>query len=181
MHQFWQFYFKAKTFCTRCLVVTARCLSLLFTLVIWAGIISIVHLATLIQLKSTDELLPFVLPETGHWRLIAETTTFFLPVVLVVAIRLAVMPISQLLDKWEYYPFNTRVMAYSCRLFVSRAVALFTLVTSIYHRHQGTCWEDHFCDQMLALVVADFITDCILSLVLRFPRVLLASLFQRRW
>ena len=35
---------KAKTFCTRCLVVTARCLSLLFTLVIWAGIISVVHL-----------------------------------------------------------------------------------------------------------------------------------------
>ena len=172
---------KAKTFCTRCLVVTARCLSLLFTLVIWAGIISIVHLATLIQLETIDELLPFKIPDSGHWRLVAEVTSFFLPVVLVVFIRLAVMPISQLLDKWEYYPFNTRVMAYSCRLFVSRAVALFTLVTSIYHRRKDNCWEDHFCDQMLALVIADFITDCLLSLVLRFPRVLLSSLFQRRW
>ena len=101
---------------------------------------------------------------------------FFLPVVLVVLIRLVIMPISQLLDKWEYYPFNTRVMAYSCRLFFSRAVAMFTLVTSIYHRHQGSCWEDHFCDQMLALVVADFIVDCLLALVIRFPRVLLSSL-----
>lgn len=172
---------KAKTFCTRCLVVTARCLSLLFTLVIWAGIISVVHLATLIQLKPLEELLPFVLPNTVNWRLIEEAMIFFLPVVLVVLIRLVIMPISQLLDKWEYYPFNTRVMAYSCRLFFSRAVAMFTLVTSIYHRHQGSCWEDHFCDQMLALVVADFIVDCLLALVIRFPRVLLSSLFKRRW
>ena len=137
--------------------------------------------ATLIQLKPLEELLPFALPDTVNWRLIEETMIFFLPVVLVVVIRLVIMPISQLLDKWEYYPFNTRVMAYSCRLFFSRAVAIFTLVTSIYHRHQGSCWEDHFCDQMLALVVADFIIDCLLTLVLRFPHVLLSSLFKRRW
>lgn len=177
---------KAKTFCTRCLVVAARCLSLLFTLVVWASIMALIHLSALIQLKSIDELLPANLLEylpPGHsWqRQASEALVFYLPVVLIIVIRFSILPLARLLDKWEYYPFNARVVAYSCRLFVSRAVGLFTLVTTLFHLHQGSCWEDHFCHQMLALAVMDFAADIVLTLIIRFPRVLLASLCQRRW
>ena len=92
---------KAKTFCTRCLVVTARCLSFLLTLVLWCGIISLIHLATLVQSEPLDDWLPFELPNHGPWRQWAEMTVFVLPALLIVLIRIAVMPLASILDKWE--------------------------------------------------------------------------------
>ncbi len=164
---------RAKTFCTRCLWVAARCLSALFTLIIWACIILSVHLATRLRLEDVEDYrqhLPWL-----------ELGLFLLPSVLLTLVRLAILPLAALLDKWEYYPFNTRVIVFSLRLFVSRAIGLLTFVTTLYHSPHSSCWEDRFCHQILTLASVDFLADVLLTLVLRFPRVLLASLFQRRW
>ena len=66
-------------------------------------------------------------------------------------------------------------------------IALFTLITTIFHLRNigeenfGKCWEDHLCHQLIALTLLDFVADVILILFLRFPRVLLASLYRREW
>lgn len=173
---------KAKTFCTRCLVVAARCLSLLLTLALWACIMGLIHKATLLQTQQKiDDFVPFEIPLSGPWRIAAQMTAFFLPVIFIILIRILVLPLAAILDKWEYYPFNGRVIAYSIRIFVSRSVSIFTLVTTLFHQHKGSCWEDHLCHQLSFLVLADGVADLILTLILRFPRVLLASLFKRRW
>ena len=142
------------------------------------------HFVTLMQTKSYEELGLPQLDETLE-RLL-DILVYFSPVLLIVLIKVLILPVALLLDKWEYFPFNTRVIAYSLRLFFSRLASLFTLVTTIFHMETNEkldelCWEDHLCHQLIAVAVADFITDILLIMGLRFPRVLLASLFKRQW
>ena len=176
---------QAKTCCTRCLIVTARCLSLLITLIMWACIVVSVHFATLNQINPNLTKLP-LLNSYPEWSSIFEISAFTLPVISVVMTKIIILPLSALLEKWECFPFNMKVIVYSTRLFVSRAIAIFTLITTIFHlrntgQDYGQCWEDHLCNQLIALTLFDLIADCVLIIFLRFPRVLLASLFKREW
>jgi len=179
---------QAKTFCTRCLIVAARCLSLLFTLIMWSSIVLAVHFATLMQIKPLDKLpIKALRSYSLEWKQVFEVSAFCLPVICVVLTKILILPLSALLETWECFPFNLKVIIYSTRLFVSRAIALFTLITTIFHLRNigeenfGKCWEDHLCHQLIALTLLDFVADVILILFLRFPRVLLASLYRREW
>ena len=183
---------RAKTFCTRCLVVGARVLALLLTLGFWVGIISGTHFITLHQTMGYHEL--GLLPTTwATWKedprieKLMDVLIYLSPALFVAFVKVLTLPLALLLDQWEYFPFNSRVIAYSLRLFVSRLAAIFTLVTTIFHMESShklagePCWEDHLCRQLIAVAVTDLATDVILTLALRFPRVLLASLFKRQW
>ena len=186
---------KAKTFCTRCLVVGARLLSLLLTLAFWVGIIFGTHYITLHQTKGYHDLLPAKVYRTWttttddpRLQQFMDVLVYLSPALFVALVKLLTLPLAWLLDQWEYFPFNSRVIAYSLRLFVSRLAAIFTLVTTIFHMESSQklesiepCWEDHLCRQIMILAVVDLATDVILTLALRFPRVLLASLFKRQW
>ena len=200
---------KAQTFCTRCLLgklmlemiktmrfsykifvfvsVGARLLSILLTVGLWGGIVSSMHFVTLMQTKSYKELDLFKSENLEDFvERILDVLVYISPVLLIVVIKILILPLALLLDKWEYFPFNTRVIAYSLRLFFSRLASLFTLVTTIFHMETNEkldeiCWEDHLCHQLIAVAVADFVADIILIVGLRFPRVLLASLFKRQW
>ena len=183
---------RAKTFCTRCLVVGARALALLLTLGYWAGIISGMHFITLHQTtRGYSEILPTTWaagwkddPRIEKWM---NVLIYLSPALFVAVVKVLTLPLALLLDQWEYFPFNSRVIAYSLRLFVSRLAAIFTLVTTIFHLESShkladePCWEDHLCRQLIAVAVTDLATDIVLTLALRFPRVLLASLFKRQW
>ena len=152
----------------------------------WSSIVVAVHFATRTQMEPLEEL-PFLQSHPKKWQQIFEISAFSLPVVLVALTKIIVLPICVLLEKWECFPFGMKVIIYSTRLFVSRAVALFTLVTTIFHLRNtrkdlyGQCWEDHLCNQLLALTILDLVIDCVLIVFLRFPRVLLASVFKREW
>ena len=57
----------------------------------------------------------------------------FFPAVMVTLVKYITPPISRLIGKMENYKFTLRVSIYSARLFLNRAAALFTLVTTLYH------------------------------------------------
>merc|ERR1712038_1808778 len=57
----------------------------------------------------------------------------FLPAMLVTLVKYITPPISRLLGKMENYKFTLRVSMYTGRLFLNRAAALFTLVTTLFH------------------------------------------------
>lgn len=173
---------KARTCCTRCLVVAARVLSVLFTLVAWTCVVLAVHFAVLMQLKPLESWLPWV----GSQLAWSGPVSYAMPVALFSLTKVFALALASLLEKWECYTFNLRVVVYTGRLFVSRAAALFTLVSTIFHlrisdEYKGFCWEDHLCNQLVSLALADLVFDWILVLLIRFPRVLLASLYKREW
>ena len=57
----------------------------------------------------------------------------FLPATLVTVVKHVTPPIARLIGKMENYKFTLRVSIYTGRLFLNRAAALFTLVTTLYH------------------------------------------------
>jgi hypothetical protein len=57
----------------------------------------------------------------------------FLPAMLVTLVKYITPPISRLIGKMENYKFTLRVSMYTGRLFLNRAAALFTLVTTLFH------------------------------------------------
>ena len=139
------------------------------------------------QIKPLDKLpIKALRSYSLEWKQVFEVSAFCLPVICVVLTKILILPLSALLETWECFPFNLKVIIYSTRLFVSRAIAIFTLITTIFHlrntgQDYGQCWEDHLCNQLIALTLFDLIADCVLIIFLRFPRVLLASLFKREW
>jgi hypothetical protein len=176
---------KPKTCCTRCLIVAARFLSFFLTLVIWASIVLAVHFATLLQFQQPKRR-HLLAGMDASWQAPLGVVIYILPVASVILTKLLILPLAGLLEKWECYPFTLRVTVYSTRLFVSRAVAMLTLVTTIYHIRisrtaVSNCWEDHLCTQTLALTICDLAADCLLIVFIRFPRVLLTSMCKRQW
>lgn len=117
-----------------------------------------------------------------------KRTLLFLPAVTVTLVKLATPTIASVFEKWEQYPFTTKVAVYSARLFFSRSLALFALVTTLFYnsvssmeKTRMSCWEDKFCLQLVLVSLLDFAADIFLTFLVRLPRVAIRSAFHSSW
>ena len=73
------------------------------------------------QIKPLNRL-PILQSYSLEWKKVFEVSAFCLPVICVVLTKILILPLSALLETWECFPFNLKVIIYSTRLFVSRAI-----------------------------------------------------------
>ncbi len=191
---------RPKTCCTRCLIIAARCMAFVITLGILTAVVLAIHFATLLVFQDFDELtsgdatsfLRRVLANGDpSWKPRLRALVYFLPTTVVTLTKLLMPPISRFLDRFECYPFMVQKTVYSTRLFLGRTAAIFTLVTTIFHAKIShllgdgdtslPCWENYLCSQFLILAAMDLAADFSLIVVIRFPLVLLNSMFKREW
>ena len=75
------------------------------------------------QIKPLDKLpIKALRSYSLEWKQVFEVSAFCLPVICVVLTKILILPLSALLETWECFPFNLKVIIYSTRLFVSRAI-----------------------------------------------------------
>ena len=115
----------------------ARILGAIFTLALVGAIIFTVHFVSML----TPRKMVSTLTEQGYInvdgvpKIKTDWQTFFvfLPALFVTFVKYITPPISRLIGRMENYRFTLRVSMYTGRLFLNRAAALFTLVTTLYH------------------------------------------------
>ena len=122
-----------------CCFVAARMFGAVLTLIFLGIIIFSIHFVSMFTPKETVQ----NLMENGYikdegavsskvktdWQIFFA----FLPPLLVTMVKYITPPMARIIGRMENYRFTFKVSFYSARLFLNRAAALFTLVTTVYH------------------------------------------------
>ena len=211
-----------KTCAAYCLFIAARIFGAILTLILLGAIVFAIHFVSMLTPKEMVS----TLMQRGYINSDARSKNktdwqiffAFLPAVLVTLVKYVTPPTARLIGRVEHYRFTFRVTIYSARLFLNRAAALFTLVTTVYHiritdeddmsnnntanniandekhqtetnkimndpsiKDQEECWEDKLCLQLVFLVMFDFMSDVVLILFIRFPRVVFQGMVKQSW
>ena len=167
-----------ETFSIKFLAGLARTVCACLTLAMWTFIIFAVHFVCTLKPGKVIQFLEereINLSEDSQIEL--KRFLLFLPAILVTLVKLFTPTIAGIFERWEQYPFTTKVTVYSGRLFFARSSALLAIVTTMYFNavtsSSGSilCWEDKFCLQLVVLAVFDFAADLLLTFFVRLPRV----------